>query len=327
MSAALPAGFTIRSPRIDDAADVADLMNARSRARQGQASTSVANILLYWNDPERDLDDEDWLVIAPDGRIVAFMESYESEPFTVFELDCHIHPDFDDLGIEAVLYQTGETRARRALSRAPAGERVVLHTFAPGSDVDAHRRLEALGYTHIRDGLEMLIDLDSEPVVQIPTGVTIRPFVLGQDDLAVWEATEDAWQDHWGFAPMPFEAFHYFRIEAVENFDPTLWHLAFAEGQLAGVAICLAERAGFERTGWVSLLGVRRAYRGRGIGLALLQHLFADFKARGYQHVGLGVDASSLTGADRLYRRAGMREISREFIYEKELRAATAASR
>jgi hypothetical protein len=39
--------------------------------------------------------------------------------------------------------------------------------------------------------------------------------------------------------------------------------------------------------------------------------------------VGLGVDASSLTGADRLYRRAGMQEVKREFTFEKVLREAS----
>jgi ribosomal protein S18 acetylase RimI-like enzyme len=323
VAAALSAGFSIRPPRIEDVAEVADLMNSCARAVGDQASTSVADILLYWNDPERNLEDEDWLVIGPDARIAAFMESYESDPFTVFEFDCHVHPDFGDLGIEQVLYEIAESRARREMIRAPEGERVALITYVSALDTITRRTLEAHGYTHIRDGLRMLIDLDTEPAIQMPPGISIRPFIVDQDDRAVWETAEDAWQDLWGYSPMPFEEFRYFRIEAVENFDPTMWHLAYAGAEIAGVAICRAGDAESKNTGYVSLLGVRREYRGRGIGLALLHHAFADFHRRGYAHVGLGVDASSLTGADRLYRRAGMREISREFIFEKELRPAT----
>ena len=40
--------------------------------------------------------------------------------------------------------------------------------------------------------------------------------------------------------------------------------------------------------------------------------------------VGLNVDGSSLTGADRLYERAGMHEARRAFYFEKELRPAGA---
>lgn len=320
LKAALPAGYTVRSPEIADAAEVASLVNARSLALTGQEMMSVSDILLYWNEPERDITDEDWLVIAPDGRIAAFLELYEYEPFTVFAFDHHIHPAYDGIGIEPVLFDIIEQRARREQHRAPDGARVVLHTFASSLHHDAHRHLEAHGFTHIRDGLQMLIDLDAPPAATWPDGVAVRTFVRNQDERAVWETAEAAWQDHWGYAPMPFEEFLYFRIESAENFDPGLWHLAMDGEQIAGIALCNPERAGFDNTGWVSVLAVRREYRGRGIGLALLQHAFADFARRGYQHTGLGVDASSLTGADRLYRKAGMREIKREFTFEKVLR-------
>ncbi|HVM70013.1 MAG TPA: GNAT family N-acetyltransferase, partial [Gaiellaceae bacterium] len=59
--------------------------------------------------------------------------------------------------------------------------------------------------------------------------------------------------------------------------------------------------------GHVSLLGVRRPWRRRGLGEALLLHSFAAFRAAGYRRGTLGVDASSPTGATRLYERVGMR--------------------
>jgi ribosomal protein S18 acetylase RimI-like enzyme len=72
--------------------------------------------------------------------------------------------------------------------------------------------------------------------------------------------------------------------------------------------------------GWVDDLGVRRAWRRRGLALALLQHSFREFYKRGTRKVGLGVDASSLTGATRLYEKAGM-HVARQFnSYFKVLR-------
>ena len=73
--------------------------------------------------------------------------------------------------------------------------------------------------------------------------------------------------------------------------------------------------------GWVGTLGVTRSYRRNGLGLALLQHSFNEFYKRGRKQVGLGVDAGSLTGAVRLYERAGMHVAVRFDLYEKELRA------
>ena len=66
---------------------------------------------------------------------------------------------------------------------------------------------------------------------------------------------------------------------------------------------------------------VLREYRRRGIGEALLYMAFDAFYKMGKKRVGLGVDASSLTGAATLYKRVGM-YITRQFdLYEKELRA------
>jgi mycothiol synthase len=54
--------------------------------------------------------------------------------------------------------------------------------------------------------------------------------------------------------------------------------------------------------------------------VALLQHSFRELYARGQKKVGLGVDAASLTGATRLYERAGMHVARQYDTYEKELR-------
>ena len=58
--------------------------------------------------------------------------------------------------------------------------------------------------------------------------------------------------------------------------------------------------------GFVDWLGVRRPWRRRGLGRALLVHAFRELHARGAERVGLGVDAQNATGATRLYESVGM---------------------
>lgn len=72
--------------------------------------------------------------------------------------------------------------------------------------------------------------------------------------------------------------------------------------------------------GYVHTLGVRRDWRRRGIALALLRHSFGKFYRRGVCKVSLHVDAKSLTGATRLYEKAGMHVDRQSHHYEKELR-------
>src|SRR5262249_61438762 len=88
--------------------------------------------------------------------------------------------------------------------------------------------------------------------------------------------------------------------------DPTRWFLAWAGDEVAGYALNAYERPGDPGYGWVGTLGVRRAWRRRGIGEALLYRSFGALHARGQNHVRLSVDAENTTGATRLYERVGM---------------------
>ena len=49
------------------------------------------------------------------------------------------------------------------------------------------------------------------------------------------------------------------------GFDPELWLLATAEEEIAGIALCRVHETD-PRTGWVSILGVRRPWRRQGSG-------------------------------------------------------------
>ena len=53
--------------------------------------------------------------------------------------------------------------------------------------------------------------------------------------------------------------------------------------------------------------------------MALLRHSFAEFYRRGTTKVSLRVDAENLTGATRLYERAGMHQVFDAVVYEKQL--------
>jgi ribosomal protein S18 acetylase RimI-like enzyme len=91
--------------------------------------------------------------------------------------------------------------------------------------------------------------------------------------------------------------------------------------KVVGVSLCQPKTAEDPDMGYVMSLGVRRPWRRQGVALALLHHSFDEFYRRDKFKVALDVDAESLTGATRLYERAGMREQRRSAIYEKELRA------
>jgi mycothiol synthase len=146
-------------------------------------------------------------------------------------------------------------------------------------------------------------------------GIRLRTFAYGQDDRAMHSAVQESFADHWGFVQRGFEEWseHLFHESA---FNPDLWFVAEEGTEVAGFLMALEEEGKI----WVAMLGVRPAWRKRGIGEALLRHAFIEFRERGYPEVGLAVDAANETGATALYERVGMRTTRRFDIYERRLR-------
>ena len=64
---------------------------------------------------------------------------------------------------------------------------------------------------------------------------------------------------------------------------------------------------------------MRRAWRGRGIGSALLRRSFATFAERGTPRVLLNVDFENPTGAMALYEKVGMRAVRGYDVFEKPI--------
>jgi mycothiol synthase len=227
-----------------------------------------------------------------------------------------VHPDYRRNGIGAHLAQWLEARATMSIPKAPAGARVVLLQETLAHDEVAQALLRAQGYQLVRYFFRMAIELDGPPPDPVvPEGITIRPFIRGQEERAVIQAMGAAFKDHWGYVERPFEEtfkqwMHW--IDTDPDYDPSLWFIAMDGDQIAGLSLCSPKITEDPDMGWVGTLGVLRPWRRRGLALALLHHSFGAFYRRGKARVGLGVDAGSLTGALRLYERAGMRPV-REF--------------
>ena len=109
-------------------------------------------------------------------------------------------------------------------------------------------------------------------------------------------------------------------IDSQSDFDPGLWFLAMDGEEIAGICLCKRNRTEYPGAAWVNVLGVRRPWRKQGLGLALLHHAFGVFYREGKERTGLGVDSSNLTGATRLYEKAGMSVVKQDDAYEKEVR-------
>lgn len=322
----LPVEYTARSADLEDYRLVFDLLNVHSQHMNGRDDLLDSELLrLDWLNDGFDPRADVRLVFAPDGTLAAFVECWATSqpPVHPWIFGC-VHPAHWGRGLGSHVLTWAEDHARLALEKCPPELRV-----APRSGAEAHNKnglalFESLGWKQIRSFYRMVTDLDVLPEIpQLPAGITIRPFDPETELEAVYLTFVDTFKDHFGFIVQPFEkGFAEFKHNLVEEpgYDPRVWFVAMDGDRMAGICVCRPEDPEDAESGWVSELGVRREWRKQGLGYALLKHAFAAFYADGKKRAGLGVDASSLTGALKLYERAGMRVLRQFNQYEKEFR-------
>lgn len=287
-------------------------MVAHDAAVWGTSDWSEADLREHW--AELELGRDARVVEDDDGRIVGYVDAEVRGGRVI--VDGYVDPSRRGQGVGATLIEWGGGRAAAELEHT-AG-RVYVHYVT--IDRGAGPLLEARGYELVRHNWRMLAELAEEPRVVVPDGVEIRPY-RAEEERAIHAAMEEAWSvGGWQYQPRTYEQWAPLTLERPGH-DPTLCFVALADGDIVGAALSDWKRNG--DWGWIGSLGVRPAWRRRGIAEALLLRSFAEFYRRGERRVALGVDAENPTGATRLYEKVGMRVLYEIEIYEKELRAGT----
>jgi len=293
--------FTQRSLAPDDAQSVADLISEYDAFHAEDADTMNAEDVRGW---WKRAQAETLGVLDETGRIVGAAALHRRGEANL--ADNYVHPDSRGRGIGSSLLEWSERRT--AEQGVDSIRTATLSTGTCGRAL-----IEGRGYRYIRSFYRMVIDLREQPATPVwPEGFTVGGLEPG-DDRAVYEAVEGSFADHWGYLPRTFQEWN------VRN-GPLSERLCYlvrdGEGTIVAAEICDEEAFG---AGHVAILGVRSAWRRRGIAEALLRHAFCELYVRGQRRVGLGVDAENTTGATRLYERVGMRVALQEDAYEKML--------
>ena len=256
-----------------------EIINTHSLAVLGTANDAKRDVEMTWGQPEFQMETDTRVAITPEGRIAGYAEVSDTrEPHVQLRSWVRVHPDFQNLGLDARLLAWTEERAREAIAKAPDGARVSVFQGVENKDAQAQKLLEDSGYSVSRHFWEMTIELAKETPAPIwPEGVGVRTFVFEEDLEATVHAFRDSFQDHWGHIEKPFEQelkeWDYW-IRNDEQFDQTLTFLAMAGDEIVGLSLCDPKFCEDPDMGFVDVLGVRRAWRRRGIALALLHHTF-----------------------------------------------------
>jgi mycothiol synthase len=298
----------IRAATLDDVERLAAFMGRCTLVHQGVRRASTDEMRQRLTQPGTDPELDTWVVESDAGEVAGFAQVWPEPPAVV----CYarVDPEHSGQGIGSTLLERG---TNRALDLSP--EPTALHATSWPKDESAAPLLESAGFEPIRYFSLMTIDLDEAPKPPMcPPDVHVRALDEHSDLRTIHEAQTEVFPDR----RQDFDEWLH-EYTGGGGFDPTLWFVAEDAEGIAGFALCLPELAEDPEAGYVSELGVRADRRGEGLGLALLRQTFVELQGRGKRRASLHVDVDDLTGALRLYTRAGMRPDPRLVVWEREL--------
>ncbi|WP_166848362.1 GNAT family N-acetyltransferase [Isoptericola sp. BMS4] len=323
---------------LEDAADLNALRNAVAEADGEPVRESEAETADDLAGPGHDLATDSLIGRDTDGtaRAWATVVSPPGDTGTVRAfLFGGVHPDRRGEGIGAELFAWQEARARQVL--AAGGKDVPARIGVYASDTvpaAAVRLYERAGFTPRRYYADLERDLRDPAAPPLPDVVPDGSLRLVPLTNALDEPTRlahnDAFRDHWGSEPRTAEQWRSGRtayapewsFAVVDDAPDVLALLAdpatdpdTAAALRAGEPLVVAYHVAARYTedfavrghpfGYTELLGVRRAYRGRRLSLALLVAGMRAFAADGMAVAALDVDTQNPSGAHGLYARLG----------------------
>lgn len=310
----LPSGYWIRPPTERDAAAVTDVVVAGDVADFGEPDFTVQDLLDDWSRPRFDPARDAWVLTGPTGRVIGYACVWDAQGGYELEGDAFVLPEYAGRGLGGMLLTVMETRAHEIAAGADRPGR--LGVYASRVNTAKQDLLRRRGFRRVHTTLRLKIDLanrspdDPAP----PEGIVIRHFRPGHDEPAVHDTMQEAFVAHHRYTPRRLDEWLELRLRH-PAFDPALWRVAEHGGEVVG-AILVFDVGG---TGYVSNVGVRKAWRGMGVAQALLRDAFAALRERGQMRVLVSLDADAAPAAVRLYEAAGMRVHEQHDWYEKRL--------
>jgi ribosomal protein S18 acetylase RimI-like enzyme len=244
-----------------------------------------------------------------------------------------VHPDWRRRGIGREVLRWQTERAQQAVAEWEASDSTMIGTpwrIAVSHEerlTDRAALYESAGYVAIRWFHDMFRPLGAgappSPDVDVPDGLEIALWTEDLDE-AVRLAHNEAFAEHWGSQPRDEETWKSWTTQH-RTFRRQWSRLVLdpserdedGRAEIAGYVVSYAFEQDWEALGhsqgWVGLIGVRPAWRGRKLAPALLANVLRAYAADGMDAAGLDVDTGNATGALSLYKGMGF-SVKRTYI-------------
>lgn len=305
----------MRAATGEDFEAVAEILRADELDDAGRITLGMDFLRNEWNKVGFDLATDAWVAVDGEGVLIGYGQARQAQPAEVESWGI-VDPECRGRGIGTALLDVIEARAIEMLAGSDGGR--FQHSVNAG-DGAAAELLAARGLRPVRHywHMERPLSAPFDPGT-VPPGLHLTAFDPHRDLAELMAVLDEALTEDRGYRPGRFEEWAGQEM-ASPTYDPTLWQVARAEGRIVG-----AVTGETSAEGWISFLGVSAAFRGRGVGVALLGHLFTKLADRGAERVLVNVDAANPNKATAVYERVGMTVVKRWDLWE---RTSTATDR
>ncbi len=307
----------------DDIDTFYDLYRHEHIESYGDFGMTKDELMAEWEFPNFDLSKHTMYAFDNTGKNIAYAElrAWREVPVRPF-IYAYVHPDYRGQGIGTYLTQWGIENAQQFVPLVPDDARVVLGAFTNMDD--GRELLDNLNFSNTRQSLVMSMALDTPvPESQFPDGfqvITMAEHPVLEDFIRVYQET---FRDHRGAVNEPLAAAvaRWEKIMEANEFPPENFVLVKDGERDAAILIASDKSDENPEQMWVQTLGTMPEYRRRGLAKNLLYYAHDLARKKDKKRLGLSVDGSSLTGANKLYEQVGMGVDMVYHAYEMEIRA------
>jgi len=269
--------------------------------------------------------DTDLVIAERSGEIVGYSRVYwwieEATADRVLKFVGSDHPEVRELSIQKRLVEWSEARLHEVAEENPYAGAQLIETWAEEPERHKIEVLRAAGFAVERTYELMTRSLDLPiPECPLPPGLEFR-LTTAADMRRVWNAEQEAFRDHEGFAAGTEE--HFKAFVGFPNNDPSLWKVVFDGDEIVGQVLNFFDeeenRELGRRRGWTEDISVQRKWRGQGVAKAAIAESMRMFQEMGMVEVALGVLVTNTTGAYQLYEGLGYQVVQTGHEFRKPL--------
>jgi len=308
---ALPEGWTLRPPTVDDTPALLAMTHASDIAAVGEPDFTVDDVREALADPDG--------IVALDssGTIVGWGYPHNPGGGNRDFIEVYVWPVRGLPAQRPLLALLMDRMRERAASLGH--DPYEVRAGAIPTETPYIAALTDAGFVFVKQHARMQMPLGAVETPPAPDGISLRTVRAGDEpEMRAFHAViEEAFLDSDHPSP-PYEVWRR-EVDAEQTLSFDEWFVATADGRIAGVL--QSSNSGLpDDEGWIKRLAVLRPYRKRGVGEALLRRAFAVYAGKGRAKAGLGVDLANPTEAARLYHAVGMKPLYQANIYQISVR-------